>query len=158
MMLLYKNGRFHIGKASFALPDGFYLESDIELTEGSALCAWDPERKYLFRWQYFHDCEGSARELQKWFLPDSGLTPLSEVVPVSIYGLTGHMVLYRSYRPRYCEVRLDLGAGEELSLMVETREGRAEEIPASPAFRAAWEGLGPGECPKREEDGFGPKN
>ena len=42
--------------------------------------------------------------------------------------------------------------------MVETRQGRAEEIPASPAFRAAWEGLGPGECPKREEDGFGPKN
>ena len=77
---------------------------------------------------------------------------------MSIYGLTGHMVLYRSYRPRYCEVRLDLGAGEELSLMVETREGRAEEIPASPAFRAAWEGLGPGECPEREKDGFGPKN
>ena len=88
MMLLYKNGRFHTGKASFALPDGFYLESDIELTEGSALCAWDPERKYLFRWQHFRDGEGSARELQKWFLPDSGLTPLSEVVPVSIYGLS----------------------------------------------------------------------
>lgn len=141
-MLQYKNGRFYIGKASFALPDGFYVESDIEITEGSAFCAWDSRREYLFHWRYFQDCEGSAEELQKWFLPDCGLIPLSEIVPVAVNGLSGHMVLYRSYRPQYCEARFDLGDGEELVLMVESEKGKAEDIPTSEAFRTVWMGLG----------------
>ena len=140
-MLLYENGRFDMGKASFVLPDGFYVESDIELIEGSAFCAWDPERKYLFRWRCFWDCEGSAEELKKWFLPDVGLVPLSEITPVSVNGLTGHRVLYRSRVSEYCEARFDLGEGEQLVLMVESRVEKAKDILSSAVFQTVWKGL-----------------
>lgn len=140
-MLQYKNGRFYMGKASFALPDGFYVENDIELIEGSGFCAWDEEQKHLYRWRVFGDCEGTEAELQKWFLPDCGLIPLSEIVPAAVNGLRGHMVLYRSYSSQYCEARFDLGQGDELVLSVETRLGDVEKLPTSPAFRAVWEGL-----------------
>lgn len=140
-MLLYENGRFDMGKASFVLPDGFYVERDIELIGGSGFCAWDPERKYLFRWRCFGDCEGSAEELKKWFLPDTGLSPLSEITPVAVNGLTGHGVLYRSLRAEYCEARFDLGDGEQLVLMVESRTEKAKDILSSDAFQTVWKGL-----------------
>lgn len=140
-MLHYQNGRFDMGKASFILPDGFYVESDIDLTEGSGFCAWDPERKYLFRWRCFRDCEGPAEELKKWFLPDVGLIPLSEITPVAVNGLTGHGVLYHSRVSEYCEARFDLGEGEQLVLMVESRVEKAKDILSSDAFQAVWKGL-----------------
>lgn len=141
-MLQFKNGRFYMGKASFVLPDGFYVKNDIEITDACTFCAWDPEQKYLFHWRYLQNCEGSAEELKKWFLPDCGLIPLSEIVPAAVNGLTGHMVLYRSHSSQYCEARFDMGGGEELVLMVESEKETAEKIRESEAFQTVWNGLG----------------
>lgn len=140
-MLRFQNGRFDMGKASFVLPDGFYVESDIDITEGSTFCAWDSQQKYLFHWRYFWNWEGSAEELKKWFLPDCGLIPMSEIVPAAVNGLTGHMVLYRTHSLEYFEARFDLDEGEGLVLRVEGKRGEAENILTSDAFRAVWRGL-----------------
>ena len=140
-MLQYKNGRFYMGRVSFFLPEGFYVEDRIDLLEEDGLTAWEPEQKDLYRWRYYWDCEGAAAELQKWFLPDCGLIPLSEVIPVEINGLMGHMVLYCSRQACFFEARFDLGEAEQLGLTVESKSRDAKKIPASAAFRAVWAGL-----------------
>ncbi len=140
-MLMYKNGRFYMEKGSFALPDGFYVEGDIDIAGGSAFCAWDPERKYLFHWRYLSGCEDPVEELKMWFLPDCGMTPLSEILPVKVNDLTGYRVLYQSPSAQYCEARFDFGGGEQFVLRVESKAETAEKIPMSKPFQAVWEGL-----------------
>ena len=61
--------------------------------------------------------------------------------PVAVNGLTGHGVLYRSWASEYCEARFDLGEGEQLVLMVESRVEKAKDILSSDAFQAVWKGL-----------------
>lgn len=141
-MLLYKNGRFHMEKGSFVLPDGFYVEDDIDIAGGSAFCAWDPERKYLFHWRYLPDCGDAVEELKMWFRPDCGLTPLSEIAPVKVNDLAGYMVLYQSPLAQYCEARFDFSGGGQLALRAESKEEKAENIFASEPFQAVWKGLG----------------
>lgn len=140
-MLLYENGRFYGKGASFAIPAGFYVEDDRDVTDEYGFCAWDPEQEYLCCWRFYWDCEGTKEELTKWFYPDCGITPLSEITPIQTGGLRGHFILYQTQREQYYEARFDLGEGEEFALLVETRSQNIRRIIERPAFKNVLESI-----------------
>lgn len=148
-MLLYKDGRFYGERVSFAIPEGFYVEDDRDVTDEYGFCAWDPEREYLCCWRFYWDCGDTKEELAKWFCPDCGITPLSEIAPIQINGLRGHSVLYQTRSEQYYEARFDLGEGEEFALLVETRGQNIRRIIESPTFKCVLEGIQAGETRER---------
>lgn len=149
-MLRYINGRFYREQVSFAVPDGFYVEEDGEILAEYGFCAWDPRREYLCSWRFYENCLGTARELENWFLPDCGMTPLSDVTAIGMNGLNGHFVFYRTRREQYYEARFELGGGKELSFLVESQGGDIRRIAAYPSFQAALVSI-------RVEKGKGPE-
>lgn len=140
-MLLYQNGRFYRDNISFAIPDGFYVEDDGDVTDEYGFCAWDPAREYLCCWRFYEDCLGTAEELGGWFLPECGMVPITEIAPIRRNGLSGHFVLYRDRRRQYYELRFDLGEGREFSLLAETRRKDIRRLVDAPAFQAVLEGI-----------------
>ena len=142
-MLLHKNGRFYGKKVSFLLPNGFYFEDDPDINVEHGFCAWPPEKDYLCSWNFYENCWGSEAELKNWLSPDCGFTPLSFITPSLINGLSGHFLLYKSRESQYYEARFDLGDGEELSFLVETKKRGRDicQIVKSPEFKAALEGI-----------------
>ncbi len=142
-MLLYKNGRFYGKKVSFLLPDGFYFEDDPDINVEHGFCAWPPEKDYLCSWNFYEDCWGSKAELENWLSPECGFISLTPITPIQMNGLSGHFLLYKNRQAQYYEARFDLGEGEELSFLTETRERGKDirQIVVSPPFQAALEGI-----------------
>lgn len=140
-MLLYKDGRFWGKKVAFLLPDGFYLEDTPDRKWEHGFCAWSPQRDYRCSWRLCRDCAGTAAELERWLSPEFGFTPLSEVAPLEVNGLSGHFLLYENHRKQYYEARFDLGDGEEFVFEAETWDRPIRQVAASPEFRAALEGI-----------------
>lgn len=140
-MLLYKNGRFYSEKVSFLLPDGFYFEEDPEINCEHGFCAWSPGKDYLCSWNFYGDCYGTSAELESWLSPECGFTALVPVTPIALNGLSGHFLLYQNKQAQYYEARFDLGEGEELSFLAETRGKDLLGIVSSEEFKAALNGI-----------------
>lgn len=123
-MLQYKDGKFHVPGAAFALPEGFYLETEPEHCYERGFGAWTPDRRYYFEWEVERPCEGTRQELAALFSPLWGI-PGSEddIVPVLVNGLSGHQVRYMNHGTEYFEMRLALPARAELSIRVRAETG-----------------------------------
>ena len=122
-MLLYKEGRFHALGVAFLLPDGFLLDTEAEDAVQYGLSAFTPDEKYRVQWEIEEGCRGTAEELQELFGPESGITALSDIMPASAGGLSGHQVMYRTGSDERLEHRFAVGGGVELSVCVAAKSG-----------------------------------
>lgn len=138
-MILHKQGRFHIGAFSFALPDPICLNPAPALESENGLELWDPDTGLtisILAQEGDSDTRRALEELRETF------RPLSEVEPVEMQGLSGHRMLYFLTDTAYCEYRFtlpeDAGPLNALSVVAFLRgePADAERILEHPAFQA----------------------
>ena len=118
-MLLWKDGRFHAFGISFAIPDGFYLESEPETIQENGLSAWTPDMHCRVIW-WIEECDISPYDgINNLFSPGSGMTPLGEIEPMDVNGLSGCSALYKTKEEQLFEARLGTGSDSQLIVIIE---------------------------------------
>lgn len=115
-MLLYQDGRFHVGNASFVLPGKCYLETrNAEGQWGKGLEIVDIERKYRIVVRGFNDKWRNGDLFQFLHEENPPFRLLSPIIPINHNGLAGYYVYYEDARHSYCEYLFDLATGDEVN-------------------------------------------
>ena len=106
-MLLHKNGRFFVGKLSFALPDNVYLQTeDAPCYYANGLEMETPDE--VIKLSVYADLEEhSSKEYIDDLLSNPIFTRRSETKQISVGGLHGHYAYYESGAHSHCEYRFD---------------------------------------------------
>lgn len=107
-MLLHKNGRWYVGKLSFALPDNICLLTDdacVYFPNGMELVTPDE----TINISIYADTENlTGKDFLDNLLDTADcFMRKSEAKPVCIGGLRGHFVYYESGTHLHCEYRFD---------------------------------------------------
>lgn len=114
-MLLYRNGRFIAGKASFSLPDDCrlvildaenYYENGLEITNDL--------RNIMVVIAAFHE-DAPAKDSLDELLESDTFTRLSETMQIRAGELDGYYAFYESRDHIYCEYRFDLEDYEDIN-------------------------------------------
>ena len=142
-MLQYKNGRFYAPGVSFALPEGFYLETMPEVCSEYGLAAWTPDKKYYLEWDLEEGCMGTERELTEMTSPDWGARRHSPVTAVQAGALSGHRALYENKNGTFLEVRLALAAERELVVRFVKKAADLREPDVEPYLETVLAGVRP---------------
>ena len=144
-MLVYQNGRFSAFGFSFALPDGFILNTEPDVCYTHGLGAWTPEGDCYVEWEIEQGCTGTLNELRELFAPGSGMFRITDISPIIINGLPGHHVAYSYKGGQRYEIRLSTGDGNEFSFRVESQCTDVLTTINSPAIQAAIQRIWPWE-------------
>lgn len=137
-MLMYKQGRFWAEGASFAIPDGFFVEMDPDVNYERGIGAWDPSCTILYMWNICKEDDG-AKQMLESVVKD--YQPLSKITPIVLNGLSGYWGIYGGKSFQNYEVRFDLKNGWQMTLIVENNKYDIREVMASPEFKSALEGI-----------------
>lgn len=121
-MLLYNEGKFCACGFAFAVPNGFFINTEPLECFPCGFGAWDPKANCYVEWEIESNCKGTLDELRELFAPGSGMFLISHISPIIINGLPGHHVSYSYKGGQRYEIRLSSGDGDELSFRVESRE------------------------------------
>ena len=112
-MLQYKNHRFYYEGVSFALPDGYYLDTNYGDGAEDALDFWTKDMSLRIRIAIEPETKGPLKEL------NSVIRDLEECVVMDgpeaniLNGLAGYRAIYDTGRRQYCEMRYAVsGAGD----------------------------------------------
>lgn len=149
IMIQIKNGRLQKYGLSFALPEGFFLETQSEVGQEDGLEFWSEDETLQMHIDFFCDEENSEETLKSWFLPDSvtgsfNFVLLEPISPVSLDGISGYTAIYRSgddseEHKEYYELRLDLGKTEDgylqFAIVLQVHKGNVYEVVYSSLFR-----------------------
>ena len=119
-MLQYKNHRFYYEEVSFALPDGYYLDTNYGDGAEDALDFWTKDMSLRIRIAIEHETKGPLQEL------NSVIRDLEDCVVMDgpkanlLNGLAGYRATYDTGRRQYCEIRYAVsGVGDnQTELMV----------------------------------------
>jgi len=130
-MLLYKNHRFYCHGISFAIPEGFYLDTNYDDIHQDTLNLWS-EDKSLYICVGVHEGTRGARQELSFIL--HGLEDIlitDPMKPVSLGGLSGYAGAYLSEPKHYWEAHLHIsGEGNdqvELLLLIRSKENLLSE-------------------------------
>ena len=108
-MILHKNGRFHIGKFSFSVPDNVYLNMLSEAQSENSMEFVEFNQQFTIKVMGEISEESAFTELEKCL---EVFIPLSNIEPICINGLAGYYVLYCSESEGYCEYQFELPTDE----------------------------------------------
>lgn len=142
-MLVYQNGRFSAYGFSFALPDGFILNTEPDVCYTHGFGAWTPDGGCYVEWEIEHGCTGTLNELQQFFTPGSGMLRITDISPIMVNGFPGHHVAYSYKGGQRYEIRLSSGNGNELSFRVESQDTDILTVINTPAVQTAIKGIWP---------------
>ena len=119
-MLQYIKGRFHLAGASFAMPDGFFIEpTPLEPTDNGFML-FSPDDKYVLTISFSEESQPTDAILNSLFSKEYGLEPFQPIAPIEINGLTGHCALYHGGRDQYYEARFQLTDDYHLVVLIRT--------------------------------------
>ena len=109
-MLKYNQGRFEIGRLSFAVPDGMYLTTspDIELTVGLTLLSEDKRIRLTVGLNGIAEC--AKESIESIFDEADRCRMLGTVTKLSLHSLVGYGVLYETEAALHAEACLDTPA------------------------------------------------
>ena len=142
-MLVYQDGRFSAFGFSFALPDGFILNTEPDVCYTHGFGAWTPDGDCYVEWEIEQGCTGTLNELRELFNPGSGMFRINDIGPIIINGLPGHHVIYSDKSGQRYEIRLSSGDGNELSFRVKASDTDILTAIQTPAVQAAIKGIWP---------------
>ena len=112
-MLQYKNHRFYYEGVSFALPDGYYLDTNYGDGAEDALDFWTKDMSLHIRIAIEHETKGPLKEL------NSVIQELEECVVMEgpeaniLNGLAGYRAIYDTGRRQYCEMRYAVSGADD---------------------------------------------
>jgi len=119
-MLCYKNHRFHFGKVSFQIPEGYFIDTAPELISDNFLHLYAPDLSFFLDVHVYTESKESAAELTS-VLRDMKHTLVQPISIISINGLTGVHAAYRAEGTKYYEVWLDVEKNVTLLLLLSTK-------------------------------------
>ena len=112
-MLQYKNHRFYYEGVSFALPDGYYLDTNYGDGAEDALDFWTKDMSLRLRIAVEHETKGPVQELNSVIRDLEDCVVLEGPEANLLNGLAGYRATYDSGRRQYCEMRYVVsGTGE----------------------------------------------
>ena len=112
-MLQYKNHRFYYEGVSFALPDGYYLDTNYGDGAEDALDFWTKDMSLRIRIAIEHETKGPLQELNSVIRDMEDCVVLEGPEANLLNGLAGYRATYDSGRRQYCEMRYVVsGTGE----------------------------------------------
>lgn len=121
-MLLHKNHRFYCEGVSFALPDGYYLDTNYGDSPEDSLDFWTEDESLRVRIAIERETKGPLAELNYVIRELEDCTVLEGPEAILINGLVGYKATYDTDRTQYCEMRFAIsGTGDnqtELMLLL----------------------------------------
>ena len=111
--VLYRQGRFHIDKISFSLPDNTYVSTvtEIELENGMGIVSEDQRVVVVVMGNEI--AENARESIESVFDSETSQKKHSEIEEVTVAGLHGYKVMYEDYKSINIECCLDLEDGED---------------------------------------------
>ena len=104
-MLLYNKGRFYLMGASFALPQGFYLDTGSEPGFKDYLYFHSPDLTYSLRYELFAGRKSIAEQSK---IEPEGSTSIAPTKIVDVNGLQGFTRIYDVGLAQYFEMCVEL--------------------------------------------------
>lgn len=118
-MLLYKNHRFHCEGVSFAIPDGYCLETSYEESSEDTLHLWTPDAGTHLCIGIERETNGPMQELAFILRELEQCIVLEEPSAVMCGGLGGFSASYQSGDAQYRETHLGIsGTGDNQTGLV----------------------------------------
>lgn len=119
-MLRYKNHRFHYGKVSFQIPEGYFIDTAPELISDNFLHLYAPDMSFFIDIHVYTESKDSTAELSS-VLRDMKHTLAHPVSIISINGLTGVHAAYRAQGTQYYEAWLDVEKDVTLLILLSAK-------------------------------------
>ena len=112
--VLYKEGRFHIGGISFALPDNTFVSTvtEIEIENGMGIVSEDERVVVVVMGNNI--AENAKESIESIFDSETNHKKLGEIEKVTIAGFKGYKVMYEDYKSTNIECCLDVEDDSEL--------------------------------------------
>ena len=105
-MLQYKNHRIHCQGISFAIPEGYYLDTSYEEVPQDTLHLWTQDERLYVRIGLEYDTKGPLQELNFILRELEECVVIKEPSAVIYGGLAGFKTAYSVGEVHYAEVRL----------------------------------------------------
>ena len=105
-MLQYKNHRVHCQGISFAIPEGYFLDTSYEEVPQDTLHLWSEDEKLYVRIGLEYDTKGPLQELNFILTELEECVVIQEPVAVLYGGLAGFKTVYAVGEVHYTEIRL----------------------------------------------------
>lgn len=105
-MLQYKNHRVHCHGISFAIPEGYLLDTSYEEVPQDTLHLWSEDEKLYVRIGLEYDTKGPLLELNFILTELEECVVIKEPVAVLYGGLAGFKTVYSVGEVHYAEIRL----------------------------------------------------
>lgn len=104
-MLLYKNQRFYFEGVSFAIPDGYYLDTNYGDGAENSLDFWTNDMSLRIRIAIEQETKGPLKELNSVVQDLEDCVVLEGPDAILQKGLAGYSAIYDTGRRQYCEMR-----------------------------------------------------
>ena len=115
-MLLYKNQRFYFEGVSFAIPDGYYLDTNYGDGAENSLDFWTNDMSLRIRIAIEQETKGPLKELNSVVQDLEDCVVLEGPDAILQNGLAGYKAIYDTGRRQYCEMRYAVsGTGDNQS-------------------------------------------
>ena len=115
-MLLYKNHRFYFEGVSFAIPDGYYLDTNYGDGAENSLDFWTKDMSLRIRIAIDQETKGPLEELKSVIRDLEDCVVLEGPDAILQNGLAGYKAIYDTGRRQYCEMRCTVsGSGDNQS-------------------------------------------
>lgn len=115
-MLLYKNHRFYFEGVSFAIPDGYYHDTNYGDGAENSLDFWTKDMSLRIRIAIEQETKGPLEELNSVIRDLEDCVVLEGPDAILQNGLAGYKAIYDTGRRQYCEMRYAVsGTGDNQS-------------------------------------------
>ena len=105
-MLQYKNHRIYCQGISFAIPEGYFLDTSYEEVPQDTLHLWSEDEKLYVRIGLEYDTKGPLQELNFILTELEECVVIQEPVAVLYGGLAGFKAVYSVGEVHFAEIRL----------------------------------------------------
>lgn len=134
-MLFFKNGRFYAPGVSFALPDGFYLDTNPDTPHEFGITAW-LESRDIWVDIYLDDESDPLSDLHNLFAEeDSCFIPYSPVEEIDLNGMKGFHASYHDSSNDYYECRLIVSADTAVTFFARGCKGTVADWKDQPEIQ-----------------------
>ena len=119
-MLQYKNHRFFYEGVSYAMPDGYYLDTNYGDGAEDSFDFWTKDMSLRIRIAIEKETKGPLKELDSVIRDLEDCVVLEGPAPVLLNGLAGYSATYDTGRRQYCEIRFAISGdgGRQAELML----------------------------------------
>lgn len=93
-MFRYRNGRLWVPGLSFALPEGFYIETDSGMMVDNRICLISPSEDFQISFQVY-GAESTTHDELTALIAEMGFHTIQQPTPICTNGMHGHCAMYK---------------------------------------------------------------